>query len=151
MKSKSFGALVVLVVSAANCPAETVLVEEMIGDAVCELIIGVTRDPQFGLALIVGAGGILTELLQDTATMLLPASRSDMERALKSLKIARLIHGFRGKSADLEAALDAIQTIARFAADHATTLEELDINPLIVLEPGKGAIAADALIRIRKD
>ena len=122
----------------------------MITGSVCELIVGIIRDPQFGLALIIGAGGILTELLNDTATLLLPTSRTDIAGALQSLKVNQLIEGYRGKSGDLAATLDAIELIAGFAADHATTLEELDINPLMVLAPGKGAIAADALIRIRQ-
>jgi len=130
---------------------DEVLVEEMITGAVCELIIGITRDPQFGLALIIGAGGILTELLTDTTTLLLPTSTTDIAAALRSLRVSRLIEGYRGKTGDLAATLDAIETVARFAADNATTLEELDINPLMVLEPGKGVIAADALIRIRKE
>jgi acyl-CoA synthetase (NDP forming) len=127
-----------------------VLVEEMINGAVCELIVGVTRDPQFGLALVIGAGGILTELLDDSATVLLPTSRADIEAALGSLKVSRLINGFRGEAGDLSATLDAIETIARFATENASTLEELDINPLMVRASGKGAIAADALIRIRQ-
>ncbi len=127
-----------------------VLVEEMITGAVCELIVGITRDPQFGLALVIGAGGILTELLADSATVLLPASRADIEAALGSLKVSRLINGYRGKAGDLSATLDAIETIARFATENASTLEELDINPLMVLAPGKGAIAADALVRMHE-
>ncbi|WP_108883048.1 acetate--CoA ligase family protein [Anderseniella sp. Alg231-50] len=127
-----------------------VLVEEMITDAVCELIVGITRDPQFGLALVIGAGGVLTELLEDSAIILLPASRADIATALASLKVSRLIDGYRGKAGDLAGTLEAIETVARFATDNATTLEELDINPLMVLAPGKGAVAADALIRIRQ-
>ncbi len=131
--------------------AAEVLVEEMITGAVCELIIGITRDPQFGLALVMGAGGILTELLSDTAMLLLPTSPADIAIALRSLKVSRLIEGYRGKTGDMAATLDAIEIIAKFAADNAATLEELDINPLMVLEPGRGAVAADALIRIRRD
>ncbi|MEO9874606.1 MAG: acetate--CoA ligase family protein [Anderseniella sp.] len=127
-----------------------VLIEEMINGAVCELIVGVTRDPQFGLALVIGAGGILTELLADSATVLLPASRTDIEAALAGLKVSRLINGYRGKAGDLAATLDAIETIARFATDNASTLEELDINPLMVLAPGRGAVATDALVRMRQ-
>ena len=128
-----------------------VLIEEMITGAVCELIVGVIRDPQFGLALVIGAGGVLTELLADSATILLPASRTDIAAALGSLKVSHLINGYRGKAGDLSATLDAIETVARFATDNATTLEELDINPLMVLAPGKGAIAADALIRMHQN
>ena len=135
---------------AMSAITSTVLIEEMITGSVCELIVGVTRDPQFGLALVIGAGGILTELLADSATVLLPASRAAIATALASLKVSHLINGYRGRSGDLAAALDAIETIARFATDNATTLEELDINPLMVLAPGKGAIAADALVRMHE-
>jgi acetate---CoA ligase (ADP-forming) len=123
------------------------LVEQMITGAVAELIVGVTRDPQFGLGLVVGAGGILTELLQDSATLLLPTNRSEIETALKSLKVWKLIAGFRGKTGDSEATIGAIESIARFAEAHADTLEELDVNPLLVLP--EGAVAVDALIRIK--
>jgi len=135
---------------AMSAMTSTVLIEEMITGSVCELIVGVTRDPQFGLALVIGAGGILTELLADSATILLPATRTDIAAALASLKVSHLINGYRGRSGDMAAALDAIETIARFATDNTMTLEELDINPLMVLAPGNGAIAADALIRIRQ-
>jgi acyl-CoA synthetase (NDP forming) len=128
-----------------------VLVEQMITGTVAELIIGVTRDPQFGLALVVGAGGILTELVADSTVLLLPATRKDIEAGLRSLKVFRLIEGYRGKAGDLDATLDAVEAVVRFALAHDSTLEELDINPLLVLEKGEGAVAADALVRIRKD
>ena len=70
---------------------------------------------------------------------------------MHALKVFRLIEGYRGKAGDAEATLDAIEAVVRFALAHDSTLEELDINPLMVLEKGKGAIAADALVRIRKD
>ncbi|MEO1159759.1 MAG: acetate--CoA ligase family protein, partial [Pseudomonadota bacterium] len=80
---------------AMSAMTSDVLVEQMITGAVCELIVGVTRDPQFGLALVIGAGGILTELLEDSAIILLPASRTDIAAALESLKVSRLINGYR--------------------------------------------------------
>jgi acetate---CoA ligase (ADP-forming) len=125
-----------------------VLVEQMITGAVAELIIGVTRDPQFGLGLVIGAGGVLTELLQDATTLLLPTNRQEIEGALYSLKVWKLVTGFRGKSGDAEATVAAVEAIARFAEAHANTLEELDVNPLLILPTG--AVAVDALIRMRK-
>ena len=100
------------------------LVEEMVQGAVAELIVGLTRDPQFGLALVIGAGGVLTELMQDTATLLLPTTREEIERALASLKVCETHRGFRGKSGDREAVIAAIEAVARFAAAHGPRIDE---------------------------
>lgn len=124
-----------------------VLVEKLVPGAITELIVGLKRDPQFGLALVVGAGGIFTELLKDSATLLLPTNRDEIIRALHGLRIWKLVAGFRGKSADQEAIIKSIEAVAAFAAAHDSQIEELDINPLFVLPDG--AVAADALIRMR--
>jgi acyl-CoA synthetase (NDP forming) len=127
--------------------APDVLVERMVTGAVAELIIGLTSDPQFGTALVVGAGGILTELLKDTATLILPTTRTEIERALQSLKVWRLVEGFRGKSGDAVAVIAAVEAVARFAEAHRGFIEELDVNPLLVCKDG--AVAVDALIKMR--
>lgn len=127
--------------------ADEVLIERMVSGAVAELIVGVKRDPQFGLALVVGAGGILTELLKDSVALLLPVSRKEIETALGSLKVWRLVQGFRGRSGDTAAVINAVEAIASFAIAHQDRLEELDVNPLLVLP--EGAVAVDALIRMR--
>ncbi len=124
------------------------LVEKMVQGAVAELIVGLTRDPQFGLALVIGAGGIFTELLKDSVTLLLPTTEIEILRALKSLRIWKLIEGFRGKSGNQVATLEAIKSVCAFAAAYKNQIEELDINPLFILP--KGAVAADALIKMRK-
>ena len=128
---------------------EAVLVERMVADGVAEVIVGVARDPQVGLTLLVGSGGELVELVGDRALLLLPASRADVEAAVAGLKAARLIDGFRGRPAgDRAALLDALLAIQRFALDHADRLLELDVNPLIVRPEGRGVVAVDALMRI---
>jgi acyl-CoA synthetase (NDP forming) len=127
--------------------SDKVLVERMVRGAVAELIIGVKRDPQFGLALVIGAGGILTELLHDSVALLLPTSRTEILRAVKRLKVWKLVEGFRGKSGDQDAVLLAIEAVVAFAHSYAASLEELDVNPLMVLPDG--AVAVDALIRMR--
>jgi acetyl-CoA synthetase len=127
---------------------DRVLVERMIEGAVTELIVGVVRDPQFGLALLVGAGGVLAELMTDTVTLLLPTRREEIERRVRQLKVWRLVQGFRGCKADEQAVLRAIENIAAFALAHRDRLEELDVNPLLAL-PDR-AVAVDALIKIRK-
>ncbi|MGL4406582.1 MAG: acetate--CoA ligase family protein, partial [Notoacmeibacter sp.] len=119
--------------------------ERMVENPIAELIVGITQDPMFGPVLTIGTGGILVELLADTQTLLLPASKADIENALRNLKLFPLLDGFRGRpKADLEAAIKAIHGIAGFALRYAETLVEMDINPLIVC--AKGAWIADALI-----
>jgi acetate---CoA ligase (ADP-forming) len=127
--------------------APDVLVERMVTGAVAELIVGLTGDPQFGTALVVGAGGILTELLKDTATLLLPTSRPEIERALKSLKVWQLVEGFRGRAGNAAAVIAAVEAVAAFAEAHHGLIEELDVNPLLVT--ADQAIAVDALIKMR--
>jgi acyl-CoA synthetase (NDP forming) len=120
-------------------------VERMVQGGVAELIVGVTRDPLFGPVMTVGSGGVLVELLKDSATLLLPASRADIEASLRGLKLFPLLDGFRGRpKADVPAAVDAIEGIARFVLAQSDSIEELDINPLIVCE--QGAWIADALL-----
>jgi acetyl-CoA synthetase len=126
-----------------------VLVEQMVGGAVAELIVGVVRDPQFGLALLVGAGGVLAELLKDSVTLLLPATRDDIARALRRLRVWPLIEGHRGRSGDADAVLRAIEAVMRFAEAHRDQLLELDVNPLLVL-PDR-AVAVDALIKLQSE
>lgn len=124
-------------------------VEAMVPGGVAELIVGIVRDPLFGPVMTVGSGGVLVELLKDTATLLLPASRGEIEAALRGLRLFPLLDGFRGRPrADLGAALDAIAGIAGFALAHADRIEELDVNPLIVCR--EDAWIADALLVARE-
>lgn len=126
------------------------LVERMVTDAVAELLIGVTRDPQFGLLMSVAAGGVLVELLDDAASFLLPASEDEIRAAILSLKTAPLLRGFRGRPVgDLQAAVNVAFSVSQYAEAHADALEELDLNPLLVRPQGQGAVAVDALIRLR--
>ncbi|WP_263248698.1 acetate--CoA ligase family protein [Saccharopolyspora rosea] len=124
--------------------SERFLVERMVDGAVAELIVGVRRDPRFGLALTIGAGGVLVELVRDAVTLLLPVQRAQIRAALAELRIWPLLAGFRGRSADVDAVVAAIAAIADYARDH-DRLVELDVNPLLALP--RGAVAADVLVR----
>jgi acyl-CoA synthetase (NDP forming) len=123
------------------------LVERMVKGAVAELIIGIARDPQFGLYLTVGAGGVMVELWRDTRVLLLPASREEIREALLSLRSAPLLTGFRGKPpANLDAVVEAAFAIGAYALANADRVLEMDVNPLIAT--ADGAVAVDALIRM---
>ncbi len=127
------------------------LVESMIEGVVAELIVGVARDAQFGPYLLVGGGGILVELMKDSASLLLPLDKDGVVRALEGLRSAPLLNGYRGSAkADLRAAADAVVAIAALVERDPDLIVELDVNPLIVLAEGRGVLAADALISVRK-
>jgi acetyl-CoA synthetase len=131
--------------------SERLLVEEMIVDGVAEILVGVVVDPQFGQVLVLGAGGVLTELLADSVTLLPPYTRESVTAALGELEVAKILAGFRGKRAgDIEALVEAALGIARYAEAHLATLIEIDVNPVIVRPVGKGATAVDVLIRLNE-
>ena len=116
-----------------------------------ELIVGAIRDPVCGLTLTIGAGGVLVALLEDSVTLTLPTTEAAIRGAILSLKVALLLNGYRGgPRGDIDAAVAAVRAVVRYIETNATLLEELDVNPLLVLAEGEGAVAADALIRIRE-
>jgi acyl-CoA synthetase (NDP forming) len=127
----------------------TYLIEEMVGGTIAELIVGIGRDPQFGVFMTLGAGGIFVELLRQVEQVLLPASRAEIEAALARLPIYAVLSGYRGRAGcDMPALVDAIEAVAAFAMTHGDRLDELDVNPLLALP--QGAVAVDALIRMKE-
>jgi len=127
--------------------SDTLYCEIMLQSPVAELIVGITRDAQFGLVLTIGSGGILVEILKDSQTLLIPAERDDIETAINGLKLSPLLNGYRGKpKADITAAIDAIMSIQDYALSLSDKLIELDVNPLLLCAEGEGVYAADALI-----
>jgi acyl-CoA synthetase (NDP forming) len=129
--------------------SHTLLVEEMVVDGVAEILIGMTVDPQFGQILVIGAGGVLTELLCDTVSLLPPFTATAIESALKSLTVGKLLTGYRGRPpGDIAALVETALACTRYAEANVDNLLELDINPVIVRPAGLGAIAVDALIRL---
>jgi acyl-CoA synthetase (NDP forming) len=126
---------------------DQVLLERMATPPLAELIVGIKRETGFGLALVIGAGGILVELLKDSRSLLLPTTDGAIRQALSSLRSAALLQGFRGReAADLEALVAAIRAVADYACENAGQLLELDVNPLLV--GAQGTTAVDALIRL---
>ena len=123
------------------------LVQEMISDAV-EMFVGVARDPTFGPLIACGAGGTLVELVKDVSVGLPPLTKQDAERMVRSLKTHQLLEGYRGGPQYDERALE--ETILRISQMVETIpgVAELDLNPLMVLQDGKGAIVVDSRVRV---
>ena len=123
-----------------------VLVQEMIGTGQ-EVMVGLSRDPQFGPVVLFGLGGILVELLKDVSVRPVPLTRFDAEEMVRGIKGYRLLRGFRGRpEADVEAVVDVLLKMSQLGVDLGDLVAEMDINPLMVLEKGKGVKAADALV-----
>ncbi|MBV1687875.1 acetate--CoA ligase family protein [Novosphingobium sp. G106] len=125
---------------------EGVTLEPMLQGGV-EILAGVTRDPVFGWMLTVGLGGVWTELMQDACHSLLPVDASEAAAMLRSLKGFKLLDGYRGApKADVAAASRAIAALGQAVLAGGERLREVEINPLLVLPQGKGAVAVDALV-----
>ena len=136
--------------AAARMDSSDFLIEAMVTGGLVELLIGVLRDPAHGFVLTLAAGGVLTEVMADSQSLLLPLQETDVLDALKRLRIAPLLAGYRGKpGVDLDAIAQAVMAVQAYVIANAARLDEIEINPLICGETF--AIAADALIRIGED
>ena len=123
------------------------LVQEMVSGV--ETIVGAHSDPLYGPLLLLGAGGIMVELVRDVAQRLLPVSASDVGKMIDGLKVNRLLAGYRGKPpADRKALEAAALALARFYLDHRARIADIEINPLIVRTDG--ALAVDVRVTWRE-
>jgi acyl-CoA synthetase (NDP forming) len=113
-----------------------------------ELVLGLHRDPEMGLVVMAGSGGILLELVKDVAFCAPPVNRDKARDLLERLRGGKLLRGYRGAPAlDTEAAVDALLALGRLGADLEDVLQSVDINPFVVLP--QGGMALDALIVLR--
>ncbi len=122
-----------------------VLVQEMARKG-REVLVGVSRDPQFGALIGVGMGGIYVEVLKDVVFRLAPLSREEVREQLRSIRSFPLLQGVRGEqTADLEAVEDIVLRVSQLVSDFPEIVE-MDINPLVVYNRGEGVIVLDARI-----
>jgi succinyl-CoA synthetase beta subunit len=118
----------------------------MVNNIVVELLVGIVHDPAHGMILTLAAGGILTEILSDTSSIILPSSEDEILECFNELKISKIIRGYRGGlDADVNQILDAIMKIQNLVLNNKDKIFEIEINPLIVTN--SEVIVADALIR----
>ncbi|MFJ3617846.1 acetate--CoA ligase family protein [Streptomyces iakyrus] len=122
-----------------------VLVCQMVEQGV-EMVVGVAHDDLFGPTVTVGLGGVLVEVLRDTAVGVPPFGEEQARDMLAGLRGRALLDGVRGRpAADLDALVEVVLRVQRMALELGDQLAELDINPLMVLPQGQGAVALDAL------
>lgn len=114
-----------------------------------EAFLGGHWTPQFGPVLMLGLGGIMVELLRDVSMRLCPLERSDVYEMLEELASGELLHGYRGRPAgDVEAFVDLAVTASQVMA--SGNVDELDLNPVMILNPGEGVLAVDARVSLRE-
>jgi acetyltransferase len=124
------------------------LVQEMVIGGK-EVIIGMNRDPQFGPLVMFGLGGIYIEAIRDVSFRLAPLSRREAEEMISEIRGWELLRGVRGeKPVDIEAIVDCILRVSQLVTDFPEIME-LDVNPLIVREKGRGAVCVDARLIIQ--
>ncbi len=115
-----------------------------------EMILGMTRDQAVGPVLLVGVGGVWAEIVREVVLAVPPVDHADCLALLRRLRVAPLLQGFRGgPPADVGALADLMATFSRFVVQRQDELQEMDLNPVVVLPEGKGAFALDALVRVR--
>jgi acyl-CoA synthetase (NDP forming) len=135
-----------------NCPGATIdgiLVQEMVEDGV-EFILGMTYDETFGPMVVCGAGGVTVEVFKDAAVLLPPFSAEEARAAIRSLKVARLLDGFRGAPPrDVDALIDCCVRFGDFVAATDGQYAAIDLNPVLVRPRGQGVRIADALMETR--
>lgn len=135
--------------AAPDARLEGFLLSEMVSGGV-ELIVGTRLDPLFGPLVVVGLGGVTAELFQDVSIRLAPVDRDEALEMLRELKSFPLLTGWRGSPPkDIDTAADAIARLSALAAANARTIETIEINPLRVLDAGRGVVALDAVIEAR--
>lgn len=124
-----------------------ILLEKMVPPGI-EIIIGLQNDAQFGPVLMVGLGGILTEVFQDVSFRVLPINENDAEEMLKDLKGSKLLKGFRGSEAiDTGVLKDALLNIGRLGIDLAPYFESVDFNPVILYPRDYCVVDAKIILR----
>lgn len=122
-------------------PGEDLLIETM-GKGEVEIIVGLTRDRAFGLAVMVGLGGVFAEVLGDVAFRVLPISKIDAQDMLRQLRSTKILEGYRGMKVNKEALLDLLLKVSTMGTELEELIEQLDLNPVLLGE--KSAIVVDA-------
>jgi acetate---CoA ligase (ADP-forming) len=127
---------------------EGVLVQKQIKGVEC--LLGISRDEQLGPTMVMGLGGVFVEILKDVALRIPPITAAEARRVLESLKGSAVFSGVRGApAADLGALAEMAARLSWLAHDLGNDIAEMDLNPVVVLPEGQGALAVDALAVIR--
>jgi len=137
------------IIGAVDMALEGVLVQEMVAGQ-RELVMGMNRDPRFGPCVMLGIGGIMTEIINDTVFRVAPFNRREAMDMIHELRLKKMLEGFRGQApADLETITHSLLAIGNIGIDFSG-ISEIDVNPLIIDKEGR-ITAVDALVILERD
>jgi len=137
------------IINRVDLELEGVLVQEMVSGQ-RELVIGLTRNPQFGPCVMLGIGGIMTEVFEDTAFRMAPFDKIEAKDMTEELRFKAILGAFRGqKPIDMDMLCRTLIAVGQIGLE-LDTVSELDINPMIITPEGR-VVAVDALVLLRRD
>lgn len=137
------------IISSVDLELEGVLVQEMVSGQ-RELVVGLTRDPQFGPCVMLGIGGMMTEVFEDIVFRMAPFGKIEAKDMSEELRFKAILGAFRGqKPVDMDMLCRTLIAVGQIGLE-LDTVSELDINPMIITPEGR-VVAADALVVLRRD
>ena len=123
----------------------------MLQNKLAEIVIGIKLDPIMGFYMMIGAGGIYTEIFKDTKVISMPAEKKIIVEALNSLNYSHILYGYRGsQKVDIQSLVECILKLQKFVYKKRDEILELEINPILVFKNGNGVCIVDALIKLRE-
>ncbi|MFW9874942.1 MAG: acetate--CoA ligase family protein, partial [Candidatus Thorarchaeota archaeon] len=126
-------------------------IQKMIKNGVAEIIIGGIRDKNFGPVLMFGFGGIFVEIFKDVSYRICPVTNEEVHRMIRSIKAFPLLNGYRGQlKGDINQIIDTILKCCRLLLENPQIVE-IDLNPVIVFETGKGIMVVDARVILKEE
>jgi len=128
--------------------SDEILVERQMPEPAVEMLIAIRTDPIFGRILVLGAGGKLANLMEDSCLLHFPVQKATVRQHLSQLKVGKILNGFRSAKGDMEAVLEFIMQLVGFAADDTNRIVEIEVNPLHVYGEGGGVIGVDVVYRL---
>jgi acyl-CoA synthetase (NDP forming) len=130
-------------------PKSNILIEEMQKPGI-EIILGIIKDPTFGLSIMFGMGGIYAELYKDVTFRLVPISRTDAEEMLEDIKAKQIFYGFRGMKVYRDGVIDLLLKVSKIAEDLKQYINQMDLNPVFVRENDVVVVDAKMIINSKK-
>lgn len=127
-------------------PNENLLIDHMVESGV-EVIIGLIQDPTFGLSIMVGVGGIYTEVYQDVSFRVIPIEKYDAEEMIEEVKGKKLLEGFRNIKADKQQVIDLLLKVSELGTELIDTIDQMDLNPVFIYEDNYCVVDAKMILK----